>query len=77
MKKNDDICTMTKAEERAFEILRVQLGEARQERQAEQKKCREAEARSAGFEKRVSELERQLSSKMDEQTGMLSKCASS
>lgn len=72
MKKNDEICTMTKSEERAFEILRAQLGEARQERQAEQKKRREAEARSERFEKEVFELRLQLSSKIDEQTAMLS-----
>ena len=63
---------MTKSEERAFEILRAQLGEARQERQAEQKKRREAEARSEKSDKRVAELEQLLSSKMDEQTAMLS-----
>ena len=63
---------MTKSEERAFEILRAQLGEARQERQAEQKKRREAEVRSEKSDKRVAELEQLLSSKMDEQTAMLS-----
>lgn len=72
MVKNDDICSMTKSEERAFEILKSQLDTEKRERLSEQKKRRAAELRSEGYEKELSELRRQLTSKIDDQSTMLS-----
>lgn len=72
MLKNDDICSMTKSEERAFEILKSQLDTEKRERLAEQKKRRAAEVRLEEYEKDLSELRRQLTSKIDDQSAMLS-----